>query len=44
MLLGIVRGICFEPVEDEGEPENFLLALLEVEARGTASRWACMRE
>ena len=40
-LLGTEGGKCCESVEEEWDLESFLL---EVELRGTASRWACMRE
>ena len=40
---GIEAGIDFGFVK-EGEVEDLLFVLPEVEARGTASRWACMRE
>lgn len=43
-LLGIERGIAFDFVEKGGELEQFLLKLLDVAAKGKASRSVCIRE
>ena len=39
-LLGVEKGVDFDLVVEEGELRDLLLVLPEVDASGTASRWA----
>lgn len=43
-FLGIEGGIDFDFVEGEGGLEDFLIVPPEIAPKGTASRWAFMRE